>query len=306
MINLEWYRTFKAIYQNGTLTKAAQELLISQPNVSIQLSALESYMGQALFTRFPRKMVPTELGKQLYTQIVESIDNLERVEAEFKKSVISKIPHIRLGSPSELFTNYLAPNINLLDYSLEISLGLAQDLISSLNNNTLDIAIITQKDQEASLLTYEYLCTEYMMVVASNDFDSHLLDGFIESDDIQAIEKWMKQQQWIAYNNNLVIIRRFWRENFGKRPLLNLKSVIPDNNAILAAVSHSSMLSVSSNLIAGKALKEGRVKTIWKGIKPASNDIYIAYNKTKLDSKYIQQIKTFVLSSITDATEFTL
>ena len=36
MVNLEWYRTFKAIYQNGTLTKAAQELLLSQPNVSVQ------------------------------------------------------------------------------------------------------------------------------------------------------------------------------------------------------------------------------------------------------------------------------
>ena len=298
MINLEWYRTFKAIYQNGTLTKAGQELLISQPNVSIQLSALESYMGQPLFTRFPRKMVPTELGKQLYTQIIESIDNLERVETEFKKSVINKTPHIRLGAPSELFQNYLAPNIQSLDYSLEVSLGLAKDLISSLNNNTLDIAIITQKEQETSLLTYDYLVTEYMMVVASNNFDSNIIDSYIETQDIKEIEKWMKQQQWIAYNNNLAIIRRFWRENFNKRPLLKLKSVIPDNNAILAAVSNSNILCVSSNLIAGKALADKTVKVLWKGTTPASNEIYLAYNKSKVDNKYIQQIKFFILSNI--------
>jgi DNA-binding transcriptional LysR family regulator len=31
MVNLEWYRTFKAIYKTGTLTEAADTLFISQP-----------------------------------------------------------------------------------------------------------------------------------------------------------------------------------------------------------------------------------------------------------------------------------
>jgi Transcriptional regulator len=45
MVNLEWYRTFKAIYEQGTLTGAAEILLITQPGVSQQLTALETYMG---------------------------------------------------------------------------------------------------------------------------------------------------------------------------------------------------------------------------------------------------------------------
>lgn len=31
MLNLEWYRTFKAIYERGTLTEAADTLLLTQP-----------------------------------------------------------------------------------------------------------------------------------------------------------------------------------------------------------------------------------------------------------------------------------
>ena len=31
MVNLEWFRTFKAIYETGTLTGAAESLYISQP-----------------------------------------------------------------------------------------------------------------------------------------------------------------------------------------------------------------------------------------------------------------------------------
>lgn len=42
MVNLEWYRTFKAIYKTGTLTGAADALFISQPGVSLHLSSLES------------------------------------------------------------------------------------------------------------------------------------------------------------------------------------------------------------------------------------------------------------------------
>jgi DNA-binding transcriptional LysR family regulator len=45
MVNLEWYRTFKAIYKTGTLTGAAVELFISQPGVSLHLSSLENYVG---------------------------------------------------------------------------------------------------------------------------------------------------------------------------------------------------------------------------------------------------------------------
>lgn len=46
MVNLEWYRTFKGIFENGTLTKTAEALFTSQPGVSLHLNALESYIGK--------------------------------------------------------------------------------------------------------------------------------------------------------------------------------------------------------------------------------------------------------------------
>lgn len=294
MVNLEWYRTFKAIYQNGTLTKAAQELLISQPNVSIQLAALESYIGHALFIRLPRKMVPTDYAKQLYTQVVESIDNLERVEAEFKKSILNKNTTIRLGSPAEFFSVYLAKNVSQLDSYLVVEYGLASELIEKLVNHDLDIAVITQKNTLHEFITYEPLLTESFSIVCSSDFDSSEFDSLVESQNLEQIEKWLQAQEWYAYNSNLVLIRRFWRENFKKRPLLKLQAAIPDNNSILQAVGHSNGLAVSSDLIAGKALKEGLVRVFWQGIHPATNELYLAYDKTKIEPKLVDEIKRFV------------
>lgn len=77
MANFEWYRSFVAIYRLGSVSAAANERFLTQPAVSQQLQALENQVGSALFTRTPKKMVPTEVGKQLYIQVVQSVDSLE-------------------------------------------------------------------------------------------------------------------------------------------------------------------------------------------------------------------------------------
>lgn len=299
MVNLEWYRTFKAIYQYGTLTRAAQELMISQPNVSIQLASLESYIGQQLFVRLPRKMMPTEYGKLLYTQIVESIDNLERVEAEFKRTVLNKAPSIRFGTPSELFSNYLAAYIGQQpSLNLTVEYGLADTFIDKLINNELDIAIITKQNKTEDIITYEPLFTESFMIVCNPDSDTNVFDELVKKANLSEIEKWLKTQKWYAYSNDLALIRRFWRENFKKRPILKLQAAIPDHNAILKAVGNSDGLTVSSDLIAEKALEEGSVKILWKGFVSSTNTLYLAYNKNKIQPQYVDKMRTFIKTYI--------
>lgn len=299
MVNLEWYRTFKAIYQYGTLTRASQELMVSQPNLSIQLASLESYIGQPLFVRLPRKMMPTEYGKQLYTQIVESIDNLERVETEFKRTVLNKNPSIRFGTPSELFNSYLAEHIgNQDDLHLTVEYGLADDLTNKLASNDLDIAIITRQSKTEDNLTYELLFTESFFIVCNTNTDVSDFNAYINSDKLSDAEKWLKSKKWYAYDNNLPLIRRFWRENFKKRPLLRLHAVMPDNDAILKAVANSEGLAVSSNIIAGKALRQGMVKVLWQGNVTATNTIYLAYNKSKIQPLYVEKVKEFIISNV--------
>lgn len=299
MVNLEWYRTFKAIYQYGTLTRAAQELMISQPNMSIQLASLESYIGQQLFVRLPRKMMPTEYGKQLYTQIVESIDNLERVETEFKRTVLNKAPSIRLGTPAEIFNDYLAEHVgNQKDLHLTVEYGLADTLTEKIISHDLDIAIITRQNKSADNLTYEALFTESFMIVCNSAMNTTDFDVCAEKNNIEDIEKWLKAQKWIAYSTDLALIRRFWRENFKKRPMLKLHATIPDNDAILRAVGNSDALAASSDLIAGKALEEGLVKILWKGNIPATNTLYLAYNKDKIQPQYVEKVRTFIKTYI--------
>jgi len=104
--NLEWIRTFKAIYETGTLSAAAQELFISQPGVSLHLNSLEAFTGYKLFDRAARKMVPTEKGKIFYNYIVDPLTKLEKGEQYFHKRAKEERVTISVGMPfSDLKNN---------------------------------------------------------------------------------------------------------------------------------------------------------------------------------------------------------
>lgn len=77
---LEWFRTFKAIFEAGTLLGASQTLFISESGASLHLDSLETFAGFRLFNRSANKMIPTERGKIFYNLILDPIKKLETAE----------------------------------------------------------------------------------------------------------------------------------------------------------------------------------------------------------------------------------
>jgi DNA-binding transcriptional LysR family regulator len=122
MVNLEWFRTFKAIYETGTLTGAAEALYISQPGVSLHLSSLEAHVGYKLFDRSSRKMVSTERGKLLYNFILEPLGKLEQAEQHFHKSNEKERPTISIGMCFETFQFTLESYLSSLKFNVIIKI----------------------------------------------------------------------------------------------------------------------------------------------------------------------------------------
>ena len=50
------------IERTGSITKAAQNLYMAQPNLSKAMKELEEQLGYAIFERIPGGMIPTEKG----------------------------------------------------------------------------------------------------------------------------------------------------------------------------------------------------------------------------------------------------
>ncbi|MDE6104796.1 MAG: LysR family transcriptional regulator, partial [Clostridia bacterium] len=78
MVNLELYKVFHAVAKCGSLTRAAQELYISQPAVSQAIKQLESQLGVTLFNRTHKGMELSPAGGKLIAKKVE--DALKLIE----------------------------------------------------------------------------------------------------------------------------------------------------------------------------------------------------------------------------------
>jgi DNA-binding transcriptional LysR family regulator len=86
---LKQLRAFSQVVRNGSISKAAEKLFLSQPSVSLQIQALERELEVTLFERRGPSLKLTPEGEMLYQMadpLVEGIDRLhENFAAQFGK-----------------------------------------------------------------------------------------------------------------------------------------------------------------------------------------------------------------------------
>ena len=63
---LRQLQVFEAIVRSGSFTRAAEELFLTQPTVSMQIRKLTDVLGLPLFEHVGRNVEPTEAGLELY------------------------------------------------------------------------------------------------------------------------------------------------------------------------------------------------------------------------------------------------
>ena len=73
-ITLRQLKIFEAVARHLNYTRAAEELFLSQPAVSMQIKQLEENLGQPLFEKMGKKVYLTDAGREAY-HYSQSIDN---------------------------------------------------------------------------------------------------------------------------------------------------------------------------------------------------------------------------------------
>ncbi len=300
MVNLEWYRTFKEIYENGTLTKASIALYASQPGVSVHLNALEAYVGKKLFERTSRKMIPTEDGKFLYEFIIESINKLESAEQHFKKTTQEKNPSLNIGMCSEMFQLIIEPEIPKLDFDLVARFGTHTDLIKDLNNGILDLVITPKKQNEKkSLVVYAPFSKERIVLIAGNKTDTTKIKKYIELHNFKELEQELLQNTWYSSSNEMEHFRRFWFENFNKKPAFKPNYILPNITSIIRCLSDGTGLALVPDFLCLEQIEKQQIHLVWQGKVKTENTLYFA---TRTDLRHQQKLailKNIFISKMT-------
>jgi len=146
-VDFELYRIFYTVANNGNITKAAEELMISQPAISKTIKNLEEQLGGKLFVRTKRGVILTEEGKELYKYISKAMEYIKCAENRFTELINLDVGSIRIGISTTLTKEFLLPYLEVFHekypkIDIQIITNMSNELIFKLKNGLLDIVFM--------------------------------------------------------------------------------------------------------------------------------------------------------------------
>ncbi|MFQ3231940.1 LysR family transcriptional regulator [Reinekea sp.] len=141
--NWQWWQYFLALAEHGSLSKAAEILLVSQPTLSRQLVAMESKLGQALFDRSTQGLSLTQFGAGFLEQAQEMEATAQRLQRFAQGQENRLVGRLRL-SANEMVAQYYLPKIlpKFMDQYPEVAVEIeVSNQASNLDKRDADIAI---------------------------------------------------------------------------------------------------------------------------------------------------------------------
>jgi LysR family transcriptional activator of nhaA len=148
--------TFLRVLQYRSESRAAVDLSIGQPAVSMQLKGLEADLGVKLFDRTGRKLILTSAGKVAERYAFQLSELCNDLEKDLQTSEAERHQMLRLGIldgiPKPLvvsLSSHLLGNSNAV--SLELSEGKGSYLMSELSHHQLDAVILNHSPDTQAL-----------------------------------------------------------------------------------------------------------------------------------------------------------
>ncbi|MFT4083282.1 MAG: LysR family transcriptional regulator [Nocardioides sp.] len=114
-MDLRLLRYFVTTVEEGSATRAAQVLHVTQPVLSRQLRELERRLGLRLFEREGRRLRLTRAGEDFHQRAGELLRHADRVERVTRASASGALEQLHLAVPTTTLTDVLAPFIATLD-----------------------------------------------------------------------------------------------------------------------------------------------------------------------------------------------
>lgn len=155
-LNLHHLRYFWAIAHEGSLTRAAGKLHLSQSALSAQLKKLEEQVGHPLFERLGKRLILTEAGRIALDYADTIFQAGEELLSTLQGGLIDSQRVLRVGAITTLSRNFqiefLGPLIGRTDIELIVRSGTMRELLSELDSLTIDV-VLTNSDRQLDAST---------------------------------------------------------------------------------------------------------------------------------------------------------
>lgn len=283
MIKFELLKVFLSVADEGSFTKAAEKLEMSNQLVSKYISQLETHLNARLFNRTTRKVSLTEAGekcRQHAKQILENVDNLEAQFGELQTTVTGTL---NISAPVSFSTLHLSKFISVFRKKypeIELNIQLNDRKVDVIEEG-FDVALRIGQLQSSSLVAKK-IAPVRLVLCASPEY---LTIHGTPSHPSELNPKHFLHYSYSSYDktdNLLLSTLKSISQN--KHP-----TIISNNGELLmaAAIAGEGYL-VQPTFIAGHALKNGDLKIFLEDYEPEPIALYAVYPHRKLLSSKVR------------------
>ena len=166
---LQQLRLFDAVARHKSFTRAAEEVHLTQPAVSIQVKRLEEKIGMPLFEHMGKSLHLTVAGREVFatcSDVLERLSGLETTLDDLRGEVSGPL-NVSVVSSAKYFLPHLLGRFMRRYPKVEPNLKITNraKLLAQLNANEADIFIMGQAPEEYSVVEYPFL--ENVLVVTA-------------------------------------------------------------------------------------------------------------------------------------------
>src|SRR3954468_11783764 len=166
-------RSFLAVVRTGSVTAAAEELVVSQPSVSAAVSALTRELGVELTERVGRNVRPSPAGKVFASYAADVVGLLDQGARAAREAALSAVTELRIGAVTTA-AEHIVPQLMQAfaalhpEVTLSVDVGNRQRVFERLRTHRSDIAI-GGRPPDDGIVGLRFLDNPIVAVTAADD-----------------------------------------------------------------------------------------------------------------------------------------
>ena len=281
---------FESVARNLSFSRAADEMHLTQPAVSMQIKQLEENVGLPLFEQLGKKIYLTEAGRELYHYgkvIAQQLLEAGSVLSELKGLDRGKL-NISVVSTANYFAPQLLAQFCSMHPQIKVSLnvGNRESVLRQLDDNEIDLAILGTPPDGIDVEAHPFMENRLVIIAASGN----ALAGEVRipASRFQNEIFIMREQ---GSGTRLAAEKYFSSHRVVIRPGMEMST----NEAVKQAVQAGMGLGILSQDTVQLEVETGRLKILDAEGFPIIRHWYVVHRKKKRLSSVAEAFKSFLM-----------
>lgn len=214
-LDYRYLRAFRITARHLNFSKAAEDLGIAQSAVSRQIKLLEDSIGDQLIVRSSKKVLLTEKGEALLSELDKFENNVQNIFfGHMNKTIKVGILH---GLLETWFNDVMVEFAKMSQHQLSVEVNSLDNLREKLHNGKYDI-IFTTENIQSDLVSSLKLFEERMVLVSKNEINPKEAFNYpwvVYSEHDHLFQLFKKRSHKIIVVNSITTILKLVRKGLG-------------------------------------------------------------------------------------------